>query len=227
MRKKILVLAASGLAMLATGATAQVTGSSSMSGPLAGSAATTFDNRTVGNMPQMTNTGIAVSFTGTGAFAQGSATGLDASPYVVGTSGTSFGQPVAGYDTTVYVTSGIGSATLTFAGAQRYLGLLWGSIDPYNLLTFNFSDGTTQSFTGGQALAFGNGANGSEYINFTSTKSFNSVTASSTANAFEFDNVALTAVPEPATWALMLAGFGAVGFSMRRRKTTTQDAYAA
>jgi hypothetical protein len=27
-----------------------------------------------------------------------------------------------------------------------------------------------------------------------------------------------TAVPEPGTWALMLVGFGAVGFSMRRRR---------
>ena len=28
------------------------------------------------------------------------------------------------------------------------------------------------------------------------------------------------AVPEPATWAMMLAGFGAVGFAARRRRTT-------
>jgi hypothetical protein len=28
------------------------------------------------------------------------------------------------------------------------------------------------------------------------------------------------AVPEPATWAMMLFGFGAVGYSMRRRKVT-------
>jgi hypothetical protein len=27
-----------------------------------------------------------------------------------------------------------------------------------------------------------------------------------------------SAVPEPTTWAMMLVGFGAVGFSMRRRK---------
>ncbi|MXP28834.1 PEPxxWA-CTERM sorting domain-containing protein [Porphyrobacter algicida] len=30
-------------------------------------------------------------------------------------------------------------------------------------------------------------------------------------------SVTLSAVPEPATWALMILGFGAIGFSMRRR----------
>jgi len=31
-------------------------------------------------------------------------------------------------------------------------------------------------------------------------------------------NVAFTAVPEPATWGMMLLGFGAVGLAMRRRR---------
>ena len=31
-------------------------------------------------------------------------------------------------------------------------------------------------------------------------------------------NINITAVPEPATWAMMLLGFGAVGFAMRRRR---------
>ena len=31
------------------------------------------------------------------------------------------------------------------------------------------------------------------------------------------DNVSVTAIPEPATWALMIAGFGMVGFAARRR----------
>ncbi len=32
------------------------------------------------------------------------------------------------------------------------------------------------------------------------------------------DNVSVTAVPEPASWALMIAGFGMVGFAARRRR---------
>lgn len=35
------------------------------------------------------------------------------------------------------------------------------------------------------------------------------------------DNVSVAAVPEPATWALMLIGFAAVGFGMRRRSSAT------
>jgi hypothetical protein len=32
------------------------------------------------------------------------------------------------------------------------------------------------------------------------------------------DGVSLTAVPEPATWAMMLVGFGAIGYGLRRRR---------
>jgi hypothetical protein len=38
---------------------------------------------------------------------------------------------------------------------------------------------------------------------------------------------ALAAVPEPATWAMMLFGFGAVGYSMRSRKTSFGAVQAA
>ena len=34
-------------------------------------------------------------------------------------------------------------------------------------------------------------------------------------------------VPEPATWAMMLIGFGAIGVSMRRRRSTVKAALAA
>lgn len=40
-------------------------------------------------------------------------------------------------------------------------------------------------------------------------------------DGFKLNNlVATAAVPEPATWAMMLAGFGMVGFGMRRRAPT-------
>jgi hypothetical protein len=40
------------------------------------------------------------------------------------------------------------------------------------------------------------------------------------------DNLTLGAIPEPGTWAMMLMGFGAVGYSMRRRKLTYRRAQA-
>ena len=42
--------------------------------------------------------------------------------------------------------------------------------------------------------------------------------SSSTVTLFQTGG---TAVPEPATWAMMLMGFGAAGFAMRRRRRTT------
>lgn len=41
---------------------------------------------------------------------------------------------------------------------------------------------------------------------------------SNTAFGVTIDNVILSVVPEPATWALMIAGFGMVGFASRRRR---------
>lgn len=35
---------------------------------------------------------------------------------------------------------------------------------------------------------------------------------------WNFDDVSLAAVPEPATWALMIGGFAMTGFAMRRRR---------
>jgi hypothetical protein len=41
----------------------------------------------------------------------------------------------------------------------------------------------------------------------------------STAADFAVDNVSMKAVPEPATWAMMILGLGIVGTSLRRRTT--------
>lgn len=50
------------------------------------------------------------------------------------------------------------------------------------------------------------------------------------AGEYTYDSTGLratitAAVPEPSTWAMMLLGFGAIGFSMRRRKPVAGRAY--
>jgi hypothetical protein len=45
-------------------------------------------------------------------------------------------------------------------------------------------------------------------------------------NAFGLDFAQLTVVPEPETYALLLAGLGALGCATPRRRTRTQSAYA-
>jgi len=39
-------------------------------------------------------------------------------------------------------------------------------------------------------------------------------------------NVRITAVPEPATWAMMILGFGAAGSVLRRRRAAVAGALA-
>ena len=41
-------------------------------------------------------------------------------------------------------------------------------------------------------------------------------------DSFKFDDLAVSYIdplPEPGSWALMLSGFGMVGFALRRRRT--------
>lgn len=107
------------------------------------------------------------------------------------------------------------------------VSFLWGSVDAYNLVEFLDMDGNViASFTGSDIF---NPANGNQtdpnlnpVVRFDITgndvSTLKSLRFSSTSNAFETDNFTINAVPEPATWALMLLGFGAIGFGMRRRR---------
>ncbi len=110
-----------------------------------------------------------------------------------------------------------------FAGANVPLG---GS-DPVSGATFTFSDGT--SLTGPAALAapyFSNYSHG-DWCNGQGSNCTGNLAGQSIAwNSPTFVSESLVlrvsannAVPEPSTWAMMLLGFGAVGFSIRRRGT--------
>jgi PEP-CTERM motif len=60
------------------------------------------------------------------------------------------------------------------------------------------------------------------FVNFSvgapSTLRFSATGISDSLGGY-LEDIRLTAVPEPATWAMMLAGFGLIGFSARRRKS--------
>lgn len=56
------------------------------------------------------------------------------------------------------------------------------------------------------------------------TLAFNYTSGQTPSKDVILDAVNITAVPEPASWALMLMGFGGLGFAMRRRKVAVQFA---
>lgn len=74
------------------------------------------------------------------------------------------------------------------------------------------------------------------FFGLTSDTGITGFTLTAAGGYGEFDNLTLTsaravsaAVPEPATWAMMLIGFGGIGVAMRRRKdkVAMRPAYAA
>jgi hypothetical protein len=102
------------------------------------------------------------------------------------------------------------------------LSIFMGSPDDYNSIRFNYSDGTFESLTGIQlaAGAFNGNQTIGRRMTYSFDKSVTSVEFTSGQNSFEFDNIATlaSAVPEPATWAMMIAGFGMAGTAIRRRQ---------
>ena len=108
-----------------------------------------------------------------------------------------------------------------------------GSLDTYNTLEF-FSGGTLKGTFSGSTLAaallgVANGnqvsdlTNGRFYFTFGASDDINKLVFLSTTPAFEFDNIAakFSAVPEPATWTMMILGFGFVGFMLRSSRQKT------
>lgn len=141
-----------------------------------------------------------VTFSAASGLYSGTTSGLAAAPFTA--SGPDAGNYLAAEPK--------GSVTVTFDSQQRYFGLLWGSVDTYNSLNF-YNNGTlVESLTGSAIAANANGnqaAPGSYIVNvdFTGGTSFNSVVATTSTPAFEFNSVAYAATPVPITLAAIAA----------------------
>ncbi len=163
-------------------------------------------------------------------FSQGLATFTDGALWAASVE-NKYTAPVGGSDS--FWSVGIspdeqdGPGVLTFAQGVSYVGFLWGSPDSYNNVTFfGQSNNVIKTFAGDQVTS--TLGRGSKYFNFyaDATESVAKVVFSSSTyfgNAFETDNFAysVSAVPEPESYAMMLAGLGLMGFIARRRNKST------
>lgn len=106
----------------------------------------------------------------------------------------------------------VGDFLISFTQAAD--GALGGNINFFN------DDGDSSPLVSGQVAVFLPGQVGSSYSNNDLFFGFND----SGSPDGDFDDyiirVSAGPVPEPATWALLIAGFALVGVSMRRRRTT-------
>lgn len=155
--------------------------------------------------------------------------------------GTTTGAAAPAGDTSqyLYVSSAItpNNATLTTAFDLASISFYWGSIDTYNSVEVLGTSGSVPVVLGtygGSTFSPANGdqssASTNERVFFTAGtgEAITGLRFTSTGVAFEVDDVAGSpitegnpngAVPEPAAWALMIAGFGMVGTAARRRRT--------
>lgn len=156
-------------------------------------------------------------------------------PYFSGSTAAYFGEsPANGYDNTQYVVVySSGTATLSFSTPMNYLGLLWGSVDTANTLTFyDSANNVIGTITGANILALTGdssgdylGPNGTAYVNITSTVAFSKAVFASPAYAFEFDDVAYAViVPEPASYILIGVGLCLLAFVSRSKFSNSVSA---
>jgi hypothetical protein len=232
---KSLLLAGTVLAFAAAGAAhAALSVSGSVGGAPTGVVLDNLNWLTLGTAGGLSpQSGITVSFAGGGKAVQGSVGGQYAAPFLSGGNGTGFGDPIGtnqpnGVDTTTYATTAAGGSSVTIllpgngGAGYLYFGLLWGSVDAYNTLSFYNGATLVGSITGSAVTASPNGnqgVNGTLYVNVTSTTPFDRVVATSSAFAFEFDNIAFNqTVPVPAPAALGLFGMGLAGLALAARR---------
>ncbi len=136
----------------------------------------------------------------------------------------------------LYVTAG-GQSTISATDvAYQNISFYIGSIDAGNTVSILGAGGVVlRSFTGTE-LAAPTAANGQQtipqtnrYISFAADagQALTGIRFNSTVNSLEADNIRFTAaVPEPATWAMMMLGFGMVGAAARYRRRSSNVRFA-
>jgi len=204
-----------------------------VNGVLAGSTYFTFNSDTAPSTPTIeTSGGIIATFSGPAGVVNSTSIGNYIQPL----------NDPTNYLTVAYPTTPTGptsTETISFSGADSSFtsfGLYLGTIDTYNSISLLGNGGTVlYTLTGAQILSTlasqsddsTNGDNNnSSYVEFVDTTGANitGIQLSTTQAALESDNLSVAGgVPEPATWAMMLIGFGLVGLQLRRRRAKEEE----
>lgn len=124
---------------------------------------------------------------------------------------TAFLQTYAGLQDGSFSLTGLGLVankdyTLSFLDVLRNVGFSFDVFQGASLIS---------SFTPASAVALG-----AQSVKFTSNGddlTFIAVNGGGVDASAAIDNISVSAVPETATWAMMIAGFGMIGFATRRR----------
>lgn len=161
--------------------------------------------------------------------AKGSLSGKYADPF------DPLGNKLTGY----YWSAGGGTITFNFAAQKSYFGMLWGSVDSFNDISFYNGATLVATFTGTQICSTCNGSQasgGAVFVNidFNAANNvyFNKVVMSdNSGNSFEFGDVAVNTsvvpisgpyvdvvVPEPAMAGVLAFGLLGLGAARRRRR---------
>jgi PEP-CTERM motif len=126
-----------------------------------------------------------------------------------------------------FTSTSVGTASGVFGAGADILFHGASLQGPYTALV-NFGDSSSAVY----ALALGNSFFGISSDQLIRSITFGPNPSNTTGGAIGIDNLtigsegSIAAVPEPASWALMIAGFGLVGSAMRRRKPSVSVSYA-
>lgn len=146
--------------------------------------------------------------------------GSDVRLYSSDVSGEAFGPPTG---TGNFLAILDGSYNVAFSSGVSVISFLIGGLDSYNSVVLNFADATTITLNGREIIGQpfvstpNTGETGRVTYDFGSGPLLSNISFGSSQRTFELDGI-VAAAPEPATWLMMILGFGLVGGALRRRR---------
>lgn len=146
-----------------------------------------------------------ITYSGTSGIYMGNVAGVTAAPW------TPTGIETRNY----FATQPGGAITINYAQNQQYFGIMWGSVDSYNTLSFYNNNQLVDSVSGRDVTLNPNGsqaATGTYFanFNFNGGTAFNRVVFSSSSPAFEFNMIAFSTQTQAIT-PTQVAAAGVLG----------------